>query len=390
MTRTAFASTYVPRRCGIATFTHDLAAAVGDREIVALHPSDETGAYPPEVRHRVRRDNLADYLNAARVINADGVDAVSVQHEYGIWGGRDGEYVLDFVRALNKPVVSTLHTVLRNPTAHQRQLLVGLVRASAASVVMSRSAAELLARVYGVSPGRLDVIPHGVPDLPLVSADSVKARLGIGGGPMILSFGLLGPGKGYESVVEAMPAVLSVIPNARYVIVGATHPDLLRHEGEVYRDGLQARAAALGIADRVQFVNRFVGKPELGDWLTAADIFVTPYPNLEQIVSGTLAYAMSAGRAVVSTPYAYAVELLGGGRGRLVEPGSSSALAQSFVELLGNHGQRLAMGRLAYMYSRSMVWSQVGAQYRRLIGRVAMPAARREVEDVDAGAALRV
>jgi glycosyltransferase involved in cell wall biosynthesis len=390
MTRTAFASTYVPRRCGIATFTHDLATAVGDREIVALHPADEAATYPPEVRHRVRRDHLADYLITARAINAAGVETVSIQHEYGIWGGRDGEYVLDFVRALNMPVISTLHTVLRNPTAHQRQLLVGLIRASAASVVMSRSAAELLTRVYGVDPGRLDVIPHGVPELPLVSADSVKARLGVGSGPMILSFGLLGPGKGYESVVEAMPAVLSAIPDARYVIVGATHPDLIRHEGETYRNGLRARAAALGISDRVQFVDRFVGKAELGDWLTAADIFVTPYPNLEQIVSGTLAYAMSAGRAVVSTPYAYAVELLSNGRGRLVEPGSSAALARSFVELLGNHEQRLAMGRLAYMYSRSMVWSQVGAQYRRLIGRVARPAVRPEVEEIGTVAALRV
>jgi len=349
MARTAFASTYVPRRCGIATFTYDLATAVGNHEIVALHPADETGTYPSEVRHRVRRDYLADYLMAARAINADGVGTVSVQHEYGIWGGRDGEYVLDFVRALNKPVISTLHTVLRNPTAHQRQLLVGLIRASAASVVMSRSAAELLTRVYGVQPERLDVIPHGVPELPLVSSDSVKARLGIGGG---------------------------------------THPDLICHEGEAYRDGLKDRAIALGVADQVQFVDRFVGKAELGDWLTAADIFVTPYPNLEQIVSGTLAYAMSAGRAVVSTPYAYATELLGNGRGRLVEPGSPSALARSFVELLGNHDKRLTMGRLAYMYSRSMVWSQVGAQYRRLIERVTTPSVRREVEETDAVAAF--
>jgi len=388
MARTAFASTYVPRRCGIATFTYDLATAVGNHEIVALHPADETGTYPSEVRHRVRRDYLADYLMAARAINADGVGTVSVQHEYGIWGGRDGEYVLDFVRALNKPVISTLHTVLRNPTAHQRQLLVGLIRASAASVVMSRSADELLTRVYGVQPERLDVIPHGVPELPLVSSDSVKARLGIGGGPVILSFGLLGPGKGLETVVEAMPAVLSAIPNARYLIVGATHPDLICHEGEAYRDGLKDRAIALGVADQVQFVDRFVGKAELGDWLTAADIFVTPYPNLEQIVSGTLAYAMSAGRAVVSTPYAYATELLGNGRGRLVEPGSPSALARSFVELLGNHDKRLTMGRLAYMYSRSMVWSQVGAQYRRLIERVTTPSVRREIEETDAVAAF--
>jgi len=386
--RTAFASTYAPRRCGIATFTHDLAAAVGDREIVALHPPDEAGSYPPEVRHRVRRDIRADYLIAASGLNAGNAGVVSIQHEYGIWGGQDGEYVLDFARALQKPVVTTLHTVLRNPTPHQRHVLTGLIRASAASVVMSRSAANLLTSTYGVDPRRLDVIPHGVPDLPLVHPDSVKPQLGIQGGPVILSFGLLGPGKGLESVVAAMPAVLAVVPSARYVIVGATHPELVRREGEAYRRGLQERAAALGVASRVLFVDRFVGKAELGAWLTAADIFVTPYPNLEQIVSGTLAYAMSAGRAIVSTPYAYATELLAHGRGRLVEPGSPAALASAFVELLRDDEQRLALGRLAYMYTRSMVWSQVGAQYRRLFERVATTAVA-AVDDIGAISAFR-
>jgi glycosyltransferase involved in cell wall biosynthesis len=389
MPKTAFASTYAPRRCGIATFTHDLATAVGDREIVALHPRDETGTYPAEVRHRVRRDVLADYLTAAGRLNAGSAEVVSIQHEYGIWGGRDGEYVLNFVRALEKPVVTTLHTVLRHPTPHQRYVLTRLICRSEASVVMSKSAAELLTRIYGVNPEQLDVIPHGVPDLPLVHADSVKPQLGIQGGPVILSFGLLGPGKGLETVIAAMPAVLAAVPRAKYMIVGATHPDLVCREGEAYRHGLQKRAAALGVADRVQFVDRFVGKAELGAWLTAADIFVTPYPNLEQIVSGTLAYAMSAGRAVVSTPYTYATELLGHGRGRLVEPGSPDALARAFIELLKDDEQRLALGRLAYMYTRSMVWPQVGAQYRRLFERVATPTVA-AAEDVDAVGAFRV
>jgi glycosyltransferase involved in cell wall biosynthesis len=330
MPRTAFASTYAPRRCGIATFTYDLATAVGDREIVALQPSDQAGSYPPEVRHRVRRDVLADYLIAAKALDAGSADVVSIQHEYGIWGGRDGDYVLDFVRALRKPVVSTLHTVLRRPTPHQRFVLTGLIRASAASVVMSKSALELLTSVYGVDPRRLDVIPHGVPELPLVSSDSIKSKLGIQGGPVILSFGLLGPGKGLESVISAMPAVLASVPNARLVVLGATHPDLVRREGEAYRQGLQERATDLGVAGHLLFVDRFVAKAELGAWLMAADIFVTAYPNMEQIVSGTLAYAMSAGRAVVSTPYAYATELLSHGRGRLVEPGSPDALSRAF------------------------------------------------------------
>lgn len=385
MPKTAFASTYAPRRCGIATFTHDLATAVGNREIVALHPPDQDGPYPAEVRHTVRRDVLADYLSAARSLNAGPADVVSIQHEYGIWGGQDGDYVLDFVRALTKPVVSTLHTVLREPTPHQRQVLTRLIRASSASVVMSRSAAHLLADVYGVDPHRLEVIPHGVPDLPLVHPDSVKPLLGIQGGPVILSFGLLGPGKGLEWVIEAMPAVLEAVPKARYVILGATHPDLLRREGEAYRDRLKARAAALGVAGRVSFVDRFVGKAELGAWLTAADIFVTPYPNLQQIVSGTLAYAMSAGRAVVSTPYAYAAELLDHGRGRLVEPGSPEALARVFIELLTDERQRWTLGRLAYMYARSMVWSQVGAQYTRLFEEVTRTAAAADASVENAG-----
>ncbi|MGZ6265771.1 MAG: glycosyltransferase family 4 protein [Candidatus Limnocylindrales bacterium] len=368
---TAFASTYAPRRCGIATFTHDLATAVGDREIVALHPRDEPGTYPAEVRHRVRRDVLTDYLAAAGRLNAGSAGVVSIQHEYGIWGGPDGEYVLNFVRALEKPVVTTLHTVLRHPTPHQRSVLTSLISGSDASVVMSRSAADLLTRIYDVDPRRLDVIPHGVPDLPLVPSDSVKSRLGIQGGPVILSFGLLGPGKGLETVIAAMPAVLAAVPRARYVIVGATHPGLVCCEGEAYREGLQKRATELGVADRVMFVDRFVGKAELAAWLMAADVFVTPYPNLEQIVSGTLAYAMSAGRAVISTPYTYATELLGNGRGRLVEPGSPDALARAFIDLLCDDAQRLALGRLAYTYTRSMVWPQVGAQYRRLFERVA-------------------
>jgi glycosyltransferase involved in cell wall biosynthesis len=355
---------------------------------VALNPPDEAGAYPPEVRHRIRRDVLADYMIAARRLNDGGADVISIQHEYGIWGGQDGEYVLDFVRALERPAVATLHTVLRNPTPHQRQVLIRLVGASSASVVMSRSAADLLTRVYGVDPRRVDVIPHGVPELPLVHADSMKPQLGIQGGPVILSFGLLGPGKGLESVIAAMPAVLSAVPTARFVVLGATHPDLLCREGEAYRRSLQERAAAFGVAGSVMFVDRFVAKAELGAWLTAADIFVTPYPNLDQIVSGTLAYAMSAGRAIVSTPYAYATELLGHGRGRLVEPGSPAALASAFVELLSDPEQRLAHGRLAYMYTRSMVWPQVGAQYRRLFERVATKAVVR-VEDVDSMNALR-
>ncbi len=367
---TAFVSTYPPQLCGIATFTADLAAAVGHPSIVALQPPEGSIAELAEVRHRIRRDVPADYARAARWLDASDVDVVSVQHEYGIWGGPDGSHVLDFVRALRTPVVATLHTVLQRPTDSQRRILAELVHATAATVVMSASAAELLTRSYDVDPSHVEVIPHGVPDLPFVDPDSVKPRLGLEGRLVILSFGLLGTGKGYESAIAAMPAVVAADPTALYVIVGATHPEMIRREGEAYRRKLQDLASSLAVADHVRFVGRFVDADELGLWLTAADIFVTPYPNLEQIVSGTLSYAMGAGKAIVSTPYAYACERLARGRGRLVSAGSTTSLADALIELARDPELRTSHGRRAYAYSRGMLWPEVGAAYRRVFDRV--------------------
>jgi glycosyltransferase involved in cell wall biosynthesis len=374
--RTVFVATYPPRRCGIATFTRDLAESTGDYEIAVLHAPGDPDVYPSEVRHRIRRDVMGDYLEVARKLNRSSVGVVSVQHEYGIWGGDDGEFVLDFVRALSKPVVATLHTVPQNPSARQRAILVGILDASAASVVMSRSASRLLTRVYGIAPNRLDVVPHGVPDLPLVDPDSIKPGLGLAPGPVILSFGLLGPGKGYEAVIEAMPSVIDADPAARYVVLGATHPELLRREGEAYRTRLMRLAEALGVSANVLFVDRYVTRTELGTWLEAADIFVTPYPNRDQIVSGTLAYAMSAGKAVVSTPYPYAVEMLEAGRGRLVAAGSSKDFAEVLSELLRDPDARIQLGRQAYEFSRTMIWPEVGARYARIFSRVGAAEAR--------------
>ena len=370
MLKTAFVSTYLPQRCGIATFTGDLSAAVGHATIVALQAPEAPDSLRPEVRQRIRRDVPGDYLRAARWLDTSGVDAVSVQHEYGIWGGQDGASVLDFVGALRTPVVATLHTVLQRPTPSQRWILTELVRLTAATVVMSNSAADLLTRSYGVDPSHVEVIAHGVLDLPFVDPDSIKPHLGLENRTLILSFGLLGPGKGYESAIAAMPAVVRSDPTALYVIVGATHPDMIRREGEAYRGKLRDLAASLGVADHVRFVGRFVDAEELGMWLTAADIFVTPYPNLEQIVSGTLSYAMGAGKAIVSTPYAYASERLARGRGRLVAPGSTQALADALIELAGDPELRRSHGRRAYAYSRGMLWPQVGARYRDVFARV--------------------
>lgn len=371
--RTAFVSTYPPRRCGIATFTNDLAAANGNREIAVLHPTDQASSYPNEVHHRIRKDELADYFNAAQSLSRC-VDVVSIQHEFGIWGGEDGEYVLDFVRALRVPAVATLHTVLREPTPHQRSVLTELVSMVDSTVVMSRSAVNLLTSGYDVDPGRLQVIPHGVPNLPLVDSATIKPGLGVADRDVILSFGLLGPGKGYELAIEALPAVAAEHPSVLYVILGATHPDLLAHEGEAYRSSLVDRVKHLGMGAHVQFIDRYVGRNELIRWLQASDVFVTPYPNLGQIVSGTLSYAMGAGRAVVSTPYTYATELLADGRGVLVAPGSAVALAAGLTSVLGDADLRAEIGRRAHAHSRRMIWAAVGAQYGDLFAAVARPA----------------
>jgi glycosyltransferase involved in cell wall biosynthesis len=366
----AFVSTYPPRRCGIATFTHDLAEATGGGEIAVLHPVEQSPFYPAEVHHRIRKDVPSDYVRTARSLS-DCADVVSIQHEYGIWGGEDGQHVVDFVRELRVPAVATLHTVLREPTLHQRSVLKELVSIAEATVVMSSSAADLLHTAYGVSPSRVHVIAHGVPNLALVDSATVKPGFGVGNRQVMLSFGLLGPGKGLELAIDALPAIVAEHPSALLVIVGATHPDLILREGERYRRSLADRTAELGMRDHVEFVDRFVGKAELGQWLQAADVFVTPYPNMAQIVSGTLSYAMGAGRAIVSTPYAYAAEMLAEGRGMLVPPGSPDGLATALNTLLGDPALRASMGRRAYAHGRGMLWSAVGAQYRALFDEVA-------------------
>jgi polysaccharide biosynthesis protein PslF len=371
MTRTAFVSTYPPQLCGIATFTQDLATAVGSHAIVAIQSPELFGSPIPGVDRGIRRDMPGDYARAAAWLDASGSQVVSIQHEYGIWGGPDGARVLDLVRALRRPSVATLHTVLQHPTASQHRILSELVRAVAATVVMSASAARLLTHVYGVAPSHVEIVPHGAPALPLVDPESVKPELGLAGRTVVLSFGLLGPGKGYESVIAALPALVAAVPDVLYVIVGATHPDLLRREGESYRRSLETLAESLGVADHVRFEGRFVEAAELHRWLLAADIFVTPYPNLEQIVSGTLSYAMSAGKAIVSTPYAYASERLAQGRGRLVKPASTASLALALIELARDPVERRELGRRVHEHSRGMSWTDVGEAYRRIFDRVA-------------------
>ena len=367
--RTAFVSSYPPRRCGIATFTRDLAAATGDREIAVLLPPGRGTPFPLEVHHRIRRDERSDYAATGRALGAC-VEAVSLQFDYDTWGGDQGEYVFDLVEALNVPAVATLHEIPRKPTPRQRKVLADLAASVDATVVMSQSAATLLKKGYGVDPHRLNVIPHGVPDLPMADTAVIKASLGLEGRRVILSFGLLGPTKGHELMLEALPAVIEANPDVTYVIVGVTHPDLLEADGEAYRATLVARVKALKLGGHVRFVDEFAHRVAMTRWLQAADIVVTPYPGLDQTVSGTLSYAMGAGRAIVSTPYAYAAELLAGGRGILVPEPSPAPLAVALNKVLGDDELRAALGRKAYDHSRNMVWSEVGAQYRALFQRV--------------------
>lgn len=341
---------------------------------MAIHPSTEPGPYPAEVRHRIRRDIQSDYAYVAQALNDCGVNVVSVQFDPSIWGGDDGVYVLDFIRALRVPMAATLHNIPAHPTPTQREIFVELVDTAAATIVMSQAAANLLTTLYDVDPARIDIVPHGVSDLPLIAPDTVKPRLALQGKTVILSFGLLGPGKGFESVIEAMPAIVETVPTARYIILGATSPETVGSDGEAYRATLEKQAAALGMAEQVKFVDRFVGRVELGTWLEAADVFVSPSPDLDRTASGTIAYAMGAGKAIVSTPSAYATEMLADGRGKLVPPASPEALAGAITELLTNNELRASMGRLAYDHSRGMVWWEVGRQYRRVFDRAACAA----------------
>lgn len=326
------------------------------------------GQYAFEVHHRIRRDERDDYARTAHSL-ARCADVVAIQFDDAIWGGEDGEAVLDFVRPLSLPSVAVLHTLHRDPTPHQRAVLVELVETVRAVVVMSNAAKAALTKIYGVDPGKIEVIPFGVPDLP-VMADTVKTSVGLDGRQVLLSFGLLDPGKGYKLVIDALPAIIAAYPNTTYVIVGATHPDVRLRDGEAYRISLAKRAAELGVTSNVRFVPEFVGRVELARWLQASDVFITPKPDLGTIVSGTLAYAMAAGRAIVSTKYSYAVEQLAEGRGVLVPP-TADGLAAGVIRLLGNEKARLAMGAKAHEFSRGMVWTKVGAEYQALFAKVA-------------------
>ena len=373
--RVAFIGNYLPRQCGIATFTTDLCESIAGEfkgtACIALPVNDtETGyEYPSRVRFELTEKDIESYRRAADFLNINNVDMVSLQHEYGIFGGKAGNYILALLRELRMPVVTTLHTVLRDPNPDQRRVLKEIVSLSDRVVVMSERGVEFLRDVYHVPAEKIDLIPHGIPDVPFVDPSFHKDLFGVEGKSVLLSFGLLSANKGIENVINALPTILTKYPNVVYVIVGATHPHVIQNEGESYRLSLQWLARENGVEGNVIFYNRFVSPEELIQFISAADIYITPYLDEAQITSGTLAYTVGAGKAVISTPYWYAEELLADDRGALVPFSDPQALAEQVIDLLGNESKRHAMRKRAYLFGRDMIWPRVASQYMKTFER---------------------
>jgi glycosyltransferase involved in cell wall biosynthesis len=367
--RVAFIGNHLPRRCGIATFTNDLHLSVStartDLEtcVVVMTDPGRTYDYPLAVRFQIHDEKIGDYVHAADFLNNAGFDVVSLQHEYGIFGGEAGGNIIELLSRLEMPIVTTLHSILAEPTLTQRDVMRRIITTSTKIIVMSEKGRELLRSVHDVPTRKIEVIPHGIPNCPFLETHHAKAKFGFGGKSIILTFGLLSPSKGIETVIDAMPGIIKSCPNAVYVILGATHPNLVRHQGEAYRDGLTARMQDLGIEDHVVFFNQFVDQATLLDFNSMCDVYVTPYLNEAQMTSGTLAYSFGLGKAVVSTPYWHAKELLSDGRGILVPFGDVKALSTEIAGLLTNDVRRHAMRKRAYAASRSMTWEQTAKRY---------------------------
>ena len=358
----------LPRQCGIATFTTDLVTALtaGTQGlqcgVIAMNDPGKRYAYDETVVFDVSQNEISSYLRAADFLNVGGFDALCLQHEYGIFGGRAGSHVLSALSQLRIPIVTTLHTVLSDPSPDQRAVIESILRLSTRVVTMSRTGAMLLTKVHGVSPEKIDLIPHGIPVLP--DREASRAKLRVEDSLQLLTFGLLSPDKGLEYVIDALPAVVARFPSAEYVIVGATHPHVKESQGETYRRSLQLRAHKLGVEDHVVFHDRFVSARALGEFLSASDLYLTPYLNPKQITSGTLAYAVGTGKPVISTPYEYARELLADDRGVLVPYRNSEAISKALTSLLGAPDELRALGARAGSLGPEMTWPAVAKKYR--------------------------
>ncbi len=361
----ALIGNFLPRKCGLATYTTDTFTALKGRfpdlkiDVYAMDDHPGRYDYPPDVTASIPEQDRLAYIDAARAIERSGAQALWLQHEYGIYGGPAGEHILALLDRVSIPVIVTLHTILEKPSADERRVMEGLLRRAAKVVVMAERGLEILDRVYGASPKSIVMIPHGVPDRALVDPETLKVQFGWQGRKTLLTFGLLAPNKGIETMIDALPAIVAEHPDVLYAVLGATHPNLVAHEGEAYRDRLKALAEHHGVAAHVEFIDAFLEHNELIDYLQAADIYVTPYNNPAQITSGTLSYAVGVGKAVVSTPYVHATEILADGHGVLVDFGDSAAFAREINALLGSDRNRIKLSERAYSRGRTMIWPRL-------------------------------
>ncbi|MBG0767609.1 MAG: glycosyltransferase [Spirochaetaceae bacterium] len=367
--KVALVGNYIPRQCGIAVFTADLLNALTreqpDMEIWAAVINDqmEGYAYPDQVRFEINQRSITDYRLAADFLNINKVDIVCLQHEFGIFGGTDGAHIIELLENLQAVRVTVLHTVLLEPSPGQLAIIKRIGQLSDKIVVMSAKAKDILQQVYHIHPDKITIIPHGVPDVPFVDPYFYKDRFGLENRQLLLTFGLLSPNKGIETMIDALPRIVKEHPNVIYIVLGATHPHEKKQRGETYRLSLQRKARDLGVSNNILFDDRFVSLPELLEFMGAADVYISPYLNKEQITSGTLAYALGCGKATVSTPYWYAEELLGEGRGMLVPFNDTPAMADAVNELLANEPKRQAMRKKAYTYGRTMIWKEAARNY---------------------------
>ena len=370
----AFIGTSVPRQCGIATYTADLVASLMNEYpkqkylTLAVRGTEDDCAYPESVRFELRQRDVNCYLEAAKYLNEGAAELLCVQHEYGIFGGTGGSHILELVRALDIPTLTCLHTVLKNPNETQRRVLVELTRLSSRLIVLSRSAFFLLTNDYGVGRAKVDFIPHGIPDIPFANNERFKVMIGMAGRKLLLTFGLISPDKGIEYAIEALPSILREYPDVVYVVLGATHPNLKAREDEAYRSYLIELARENEVDSSISFHNEFVSSQNLIEYLAAADIVIAPYLNEEQIVSGTLAYAIGSGTPVIATPSWYAEELVSDKCGALVPFRDPAAIAEQVLHLLDNPAKRYELSEEAYRISRQMTWRNVARKYMTAFG----------------------